>query len=161
MYGRREANLDTINIYLISDIIDLISSDSLKDKRFKFSDQQILTIMVLKEIKGLSLRGIVKELHSSEAYRKFCKISDEVPSIETLSYLKLCTLVLRTHRHASPFLPGSIHSPTGKEVESRLDYLTLHLLDLYCTHFMPSFIREKMYYWLKHKLIKHVVYFSM
>ena len=25
--------------------------------------------MVLKEIKGLSLRGIVKELHSNEAYR--------------------------------------------------------------------------------------------
>ena len=29
---------------------------------------------------------IVKELHSNEAYRKFCKISDEVSSIETLSY---------------------------------------------------------------------------
>jgi len=50
MVSQVEVALDTINIYLISDIIDLISSDSLKDKRFKFSDQQILTIMVLKEI---------------------------------------------------------------------------------------------------------------
>jgi len=68
MVSQVEVALHTINIYLISDIIDLISSDSLKDKRFKFSDQQILTIMVLKEIKGLSLRGIVKELHSNEAW---------------------------------------------------------------------------------------------
>jgi len=29
---------------------------------------------------------IVKELHSNESYRKFCKISDKIPSIETLSY---------------------------------------------------------------------------
>jgi len=86
MVSQVEVALDTINIYLISDIIDLISSDSLKDKRFKFSDQQILRIMILKEIKGLSLRGIVKELHSNESYRKFCKISDKIPSIETLSY---------------------------------------------------------------------------
>jgi hypothetical protein len=42
--------------------------------------------MVLKEIKGLSLRGIVKELYSNETYRKFCKISDKIPSIGTLSY---------------------------------------------------------------------------
>jgi hypothetical protein len=74
MVSQVEVALDTINIYLISDIIDLISSDSLKDKRFKFSDQQILRIMLLKEIKKLSLRGIVKELHSNESYRKFCKI---------------------------------------------------------------------------------------
>jgi len=65
MVSQVEVALDTINIYLISDIIDLISSDSLKDKRFKFSDQQILRIMVLKEIKGLSLRGIVKECKKS------------------------------------------------------------------------------------------------
>jgi len=32
------------------------------------------------------LRGIVKELHSNEAYRKFCKISDKILSIGTLSY---------------------------------------------------------------------------
>jgi len=37
MVSQVEVALDTINIYLISDIIDLISSDSLKDKRFKFS----------------------------------------------------------------------------------------------------------------------------
>jgi hypothetical protein len=65
-------------------ILDVISSDSLKDKRFKFSNEQILRIMVLKEIKGLSLRDVVKELYSNETYRKFCKISDEIPSIETL-----------------------------------------------------------------------------
>jgi len=38
MVSQVEVNLDTINIYLISDIIDLIFSNSLKDKRFKFSD---------------------------------------------------------------------------------------------------------------------------
>ena len=41
MVSQVEVALDTINIYLISDIIDLISSDSLKDKRFKFSDEGI------------------------------------------------------------------------------------------------------------------------
>ena len=65
MVSQVEVALDTINIYLISDIIYLISSDSLKDNRFKFSDQKILRIMILKEIKRLSLRGIVKELHSN------------------------------------------------------------------------------------------------
>ena len=61
MVSQVEVNLDMINIYLIS-------SDFLKDKIFKFSDQQILRIMLLKEIKKLSLRGIVKELHSNEVY---------------------------------------------------------------------------------------------
>ena len=86
MVSQVEVALDTIDIYLISDILDVISSDSIKDNRFKFSDQQILRIMVLKEIKGLSLRDVVKELYSNELSRTFCKLSDEIPSIETLSY---------------------------------------------------------------------------
>jgi len=47
---------------------------------------QILRIMVLREIKRLSLRNVVKELYSNESYRKFCKISNKVPCIQTLSY---------------------------------------------------------------------------
>jgi len=48
MVSQVEVALDTIDIYFISDILDVISSDSLKDNRFRFSDQQILRIMVQK-----------------------------------------------------------------------------------------------------------------
>ena len=86
MVSQTEVALDTIVVYVISDVLEVISSDSLKNNRFKFSGEQILRVMVLKEVKGLSLRGVVKELYSNEPYRKLCKLSDEIPSIETLSY---------------------------------------------------------------------------
>jgi len=86
MIPQVEDNLDTIVIYVISNVLEVISSGILKDKKFKFSDEQILRIIVLREIERLSLRNVVKELYSNESYRKFCKISNKVPSIQTLSY---------------------------------------------------------------------------
>ena len=88
MIPQVEDNLDTIVIYVISDVLEVISSGILKDKRFKFSDEQILRIIVLREIKRLSLRNVVKELYSNESYRNFCKISNsnKVPCIQILSY---------------------------------------------------------------------------
>jgi len=38
MVPQVEDNLDTIVIYVISDVLEVISSGILKDKRFKFSD---------------------------------------------------------------------------------------------------------------------------
>ena len=38
MIPQVEDNLDTIVIYVISDVLEVISSGILKDKRFKFSD---------------------------------------------------------------------------------------------------------------------------
>jgi IS5 family transposase len=86
MIPQVEVALDEIDTYIISEVLDVISSNHLKDKRFRFSDEQILRVMVLKEVKGLSLRDVVKELYSNEMYRRFCKLSNDIPSIETLSY---------------------------------------------------------------------------
>jgi len=44
MIPQVEDNLDTIVIYIISDVLEIIPSGILKDKRFKFLDEQILRI---------------------------------------------------------------------------------------------------------------------
>ena len=86
MVSQVEVNLDMINIYLIS-------SDFLKDKIFKFSDQQILRIMVLKEIKGLSLRGIVKELHSNEAYLIKSQMRYHLSRLSVIEHLRWISML--------------------------------------------------------------------
>jgi len=53
----------------------------------KYSQEQILRILVLKEILHLSFRDVVRKLYLNDSYRKLCLLKRaSIPSASTLSY---------------------------------------------------------------------------
>ena len=58
-----------------------------RGRKMKYSNEQILRILVLKELLHISLRDMVKSLHSNDSYRKACMLEKySAPSLATLSY---------------------------------------------------------------------------
>ncbi len=84
MIAQFEAFLNRIVTKDIFDSISVISSNS--GRKSKYSNEQILRILVLKELLHMSMRDIVKALHSNYSYRQLCLLERDIPSIVTLSY---------------------------------------------------------------------------
>ena len=74
--------MPTKHIPLIMEIIDNIVSPD--DRRRKYSDRQILKILVLLQIYGISYRSARIFLINHEEYLRMIRIS-EIPSFQTLS----------------------------------------------------------------------------
>ncbi|WP_036225886.1 transposase [Mesoaciditoga lauensis] len=65
----------------------LSSHSSHRGRKMKYSNEQILRILVLKELLHISLRDMVKSLHFNDSYRKACMLEKHsIPSLATSSY---------------------------------------------------------------------------
>ncbi len=90
MIAKLQADLDTIVASTLFDSISVMSpSDRTRSRgrNPKYSQEQILRILVLKEILHLSFRDVVRKLYLNDSYRKLCLLKrDSIPSASTLSY---------------------------------------------------------------------------
>ncbi len=90
MIAQLQADLDAIVASILFDSISVMSPSDRKRSRGrnpKYSQEQILRILVLKEILHLSFRDVVRKLYLNDSYRELCLLKrDSIPSASTLSY---------------------------------------------------------------------------
>ncbi len=90
MIAQLQADLDAIVASTLFDSISVMFPPDRKRSRGrnpKYSQEQILRILVLKEILHLSFRDVVRKLYLNDSYRELCLLKrDSIPSASTLSY---------------------------------------------------------------------------
>ena len=94
MIAHIQSNLDKILTKDVFDSLSIIANSNVHDshlcnrgRKMKYSPEQILRIFILKELLHLSMRDIVRTLHSNNSYRELCLVEkDSIPSHTTLSY---------------------------------------------------------------------------